>query len=93
MEKCPCKDCLTLPICKSIVHENMYSYSMEIISHFILTDKCNLIDKYCKGKHTIVTQEITKTLKDIFSYNHQFDITIDPKKYIYRAIKPKKRIM
>ena len=37
----PCKDCITLPICKSFVKTNHYKPSIKY-----LTRKCSLIDIY-----------------------------------------------
>ena len=50
---CPCKDCITLPICKQkfkeMVFERDYKYSTSLTRHFSLykfSNTCVLLSKY-----------------------------------------------
>ena len=49
MKPCPCKDCITYPVCKALVKK----MSLKYMSHTVflqLHNKCSLIDECCDDR-------------------------------------------
>ena len=56
---CPCKDCICLPICRSLVVG--HNSTVEILRH-----KCTLLNKYIK--YTMDTRIFSKKLLEVKKY-------------------------
>ena len=59
-KKCPCKDCITLAICKARMIGDFRIYK-------ILSPKCSLIKKYCDNYYFNIRSIERTTLLKIFN--------------------------
>ena len=61
-KKCPCINCITLPICKARIKDGDLFVS--------LVTRCSLFNNYCTINDFVFHSEKYQTLMDIFGDNH-----------------------
>lgn len=64
METLPCRNCITLPICKSSIFKDQVPYTLI----FDLVDRCSICRKYCGMENEKLVLWWNKNMREVYNF-------------------------